>query len=308
MDLTIPALLAASLLLLGVAALLAQNLAQRRKLRRRFAMARGEAVASPALSGSSDLKGVALSALASLGRATVNSGLLPARTIAELQQSAAGSGLRGAYGLWLFVGSKIALLTGAPLVVFLAGGGITGSKQLAEMGIAAALGLVAPDMILRRLREARQARLDRGVPDALDLLVICAQAGIGLESAIWRVSEEIRQAHKEIAEELETTAADLQMSGDTRAALTALGNRTGVASLRRVTSVLAQTLQYGTPLTEALRALAAEMRQEALTKFEERAARLPVLLTVPMVVFILPCFFLIVGGPAVIRIGQAFAH
>lgn len=308
MNIALTALAATPLLPVGLAALAMRKITQRQKLRRRFALARGEQILPRPENAGRGPANAALSALAALGRVVVNSGLLPPRTIVEFQHTVAGSGLRGTNGLWLFVGSKIVLLLGAPILVFLLNGGISDSKHLAEVAAAAGIGLVAPDMILRRLRDGHKARIERGVPDALDLLVICAQAGIGLELAIWRVSEEIRQAHKEIAEELETTAAELQISGDMRAALTGLGNRTGVGSLRRVTSVLAQTLQYGTPLTGALRSLAAEMRQESLTRFEERAARLPVLLTVPMVVFILPCFFLIVGGPAVIRIGQALAH
>ena len=85
-------------------------------------------------------------------------------------------------------------------------------------------------------------------------------------------------------------------------ALTNLGTRTGLDCLKRLGSTLIQTMQYGTPLSAALRVLAAELRQETLTKFEERAARLPVLLTLPMILFILPCVFLVVGGPAVIQV------
>ncbi len=96
------------------------------------------------------------------------------------------------------------------------------------------------------------------------------------------------------------------MVSDSRIALTNLGTRTGIDGYKRLGTTLIQTMQYGTPLTDALRTLSAEMRQDALTKFEARAARLPVLLTMPTIVFILPCVFLIAGGPAIIQIMRAF--
>jgi tight adherence protein C len=98
------------------------------------------------------------------------------------------------------------------------------------------------------------------------------------------------------------TANDLQIMSDTRAALANLGNRTGIEGLARLGTTLIQSMQYGTPLSHSLRILAGELRQEALTRFEARAARLGVLLTLPMIVFILPCVFLVVGGPAAIQV------
>ena len=98
------------------------------------------------------------------------------------------------------------------------------------------------------------------------------------------------------------TASELQMMSDSRVALTSMGTRTGLECLVRLGSTLIQTMQYGTPLSAALRMLAQELRQETLTRFEERAARLPVMLTMPMILFILPCVFLVVGGPAIIKV------
>ena len=125
---------------------------------------------------------------------------------------------------------------------------------------------------------------------------------MGLEPAIDRVGREIGHAHQAVAEELLNVAREMRVNADRRAALMNMGTRTGLASLRRLGVTLVQTLQYGTPLSQALRTLSAEMRQEALTRFEARAGRLPALLTVPMIVFILPCVFLIVGGPAVVHV------
>jgi tight adherence protein C len=144
--------------------------------------------------------------------------------------------------------------------------------------------------------------LEQGLPDALDMMVICAQAGLGLGPTIIRVGTELAPARPEIAHEFLLTANDLQIMSDSRVALNNLGTRTGLDSMKRLVTTLTQTMVYGTPLTEALRMLSVEMRQETLTRFEARAARLPVLLTLPTVVFILPCVFLIVGGPAVIQV------
>ena len=123
-----------------------------------------------------------------------------------------------------------------------------------------------------------------------------------------RVAIELRVVHPEMCDELETTVRELEMMSDSAQALMNLGQRTGLESLVRLTATLAQTMQYGTPLSEALRTLSNEMRTTALTAFEERAARLPVLLTMPMILFILPTVFMIVGGPAGIQIMRSFNH
>ena len=174
--------------------------------------------------------------------------------------------------------------------------------------VAGVAGLLIPDMVVRRIRTRYVARVERGVPDVLDLLVICTQAGLGLEAAIERVAGEIARAHPELARELAHTTGELRIAVDTQRVLIKLGTRTGLESLKRVTATLAQTLQFGTPLSGALRVLAAEMRQQVLTRFEERAARLPVMLTLPMILFIFPCLFIVVGGPAVIQLGRALAR
>ena len=123
-----------------------------------------------------------------------------------------------------------------------------------------------------------------------------------------RVALELRPVHPELCDELATTVRELEMMSDSALALTNLGQRTGLESLVRLTATLTQTMQYGTPLSEALRSLSNEMRTATLTAFEERAARLPVLLTVPMILFILPTVFLIVGGPAAIQMMASFSH
>ncbi len=126
-----------------------------------------------------------------------------------------------------------------------------------------------------------------------------------MEASIERVGVEIRHAHPVVAEELTRTAHEMQVNADIRTALVNLGKRTGLESARRLGGVLIQSMQYGTPLTQALRTLSFEQRQEMLARFEAKAGRLPVLLTLPMIIFILPCVFLVVAGPAMIDVYHA---
>ncbi len=161
-------------------------------------------------------------------------------------------------------------------------------------------------MMVRRLRNRYVKKVEASLPDALDMLLICTQAGLPLEPALMRVAQEIQGAHPQIGWELEQTVNELQVNSASRVALTNLGERTGLKSMKRLTTTLIQTMQYGTPLGEALRVLASEMRQETLIRFEEKAARLPVLLTLPMVAFVLPCIFVVVAGPAAIKLMAAF--
>jgi len=242
--------------------------------------------------------------IAAIGNTIARSGLLSTGTLTELETTLTSAGFRRGSGLGLFVGSKLLLLAALPSLAFLILNLLTlssGTRYLG-LGIAAVAGLLGPDFIVRSLRKRYLKAVDRGLPDALDLLVICSEAGLGLEPAIARVAVEIRHAHAAVADELQLTGNELRISSDARAALLQAGKRTGLESVKRLATTLVQTIQYGTPLSQALRTLAAEMRQDMLTRFEARAARLPVLLTVPMIVFILPCVFLVVGGPAMLQV------
>ena len=243
-----------------------------------------------------------------LGKAVVQSGIMPGRTRSELAQTLAGAGFRSPNSLPLFVGSKLAMLFGLPAAAWLATRNMD-LQQVTSLTILAAAGvggLVAPDMIITRMRKKYLAKIEKGLSDALDLMVICSQAGLSLDPSMARVAVELRNVHPEMCQELATTVRELEMMSDSSKALANLGTRTGLESLIRLTSTLSQTLQYGTPLSEALRTLSNEMRTTALTKFEERAARLPVMLTLPMIMFILPTVFMIVGGPAAIQLIHSF--
>ena len=248
--------------------------------------------------------------VAAVGAGLARSGLLSDKTVAELELTLAAAGFRGGNGLGLFVGSKLLMLAGLPALVWfgLTALGVSDLVHTGATAIAGIVGLLGPDYAVKSMRARFLKRLDRGLPDALDMMVICSEAGLGLEPAINRVAAEIGHAHPAVAEELQQTASELRILSDRRIALQNMGTRTGLESLKRLGVTLVQTMQYGTPLSQALRALSTEMRTEMLTRFEARAARLPVLLTVPMIVFILPTVFAVVGGPAIIKVIASLRH
>ncbi len=242
--------------------------------------------------------------ITAIGEVIMRSGALSTRTRDELRQGLRVAGFRGPHALGLFVGAKLLLAVGLPLAALALPWLLHRALPfpLAIVSAAAGIGLLAPDKIVQRMRTRYLRALEAGMPDALDMMVICGQAGLGLEASIERVGVEIHYAHPAVAEELTRTAHEMQVNADTRTALVNLSTRTGLDSARRLAGVLIQSIQYGTPLTQALRSLSAEQRQEMLVKFEGRAARLPVLLTIPMIVFILPCVFLVVAGPAMVDV------
>jgi tight adherence protein C len=257
-----------------------------------------------------DEGGLAVRLVAGLGALLSGSGLLPASTLAELEQALVLAGMRQRNGLALFIGGKLLLFLLLPMVVYLTlqGSAVSSTMRLMLISMGAIVGLLLPDVIVRRRRAAYLKAVDGGLPDALDMLVICSEAGLGLEVGLERVANEIEPAHFAIAAELILTCGELRILADRRVALTNMGVRTGLETLKRLGATLIQTMQYGTPLSQALRTLSAEMRYEMLVRFEERAARLPVLLTVPMILFILPCIFIIVGGPAGLTVARTFIH
>jgi tight adherence protein C len=171
----------------------------------------------------------------------------------------------------------------------------------------AVLGFYAPDAFLKNRIQKRAHQIELGLPDALDLLVICAEAGLSLDAALVRVSRELEMTWLELSEEFAITAAELTYLPERSTAFDNLNTRTNMASIRGVVNTLLQTAKFGTPLAQSLRVLAAEFREARMTRAEEKAARLPALLTVPMIVFILPTLFIVVLGPAALNILDTFS-
>jgi tight adherence protein C len=163
------------------------------------------------------------------------------------------------------------------------------------------IGFLAPGIYVKNAADKRKKGMQKGLPDALDLLVICAEAGLSLDAALTRVAREIGPSAPELADEFGLASVELGFLPERRQALENLNQRTNMASIRGVVNTLLQTEKYGTPLAQSLRVLAAEFRTERLTRAEEKAARLPAILTVPMIIFILPPLFIVLIGPAILR-------
>jgi tight adherence protein C len=172
---------------------------------------------------------------------------------------------------------------------------------------AAMLGFFAPGTFVKNLATKRAKKVQLGLPDALDLLVICAEAGLSLDIALTRVSSELEPSWPEISEELGITAAELTFLPERRQAFENLNFRTNLPAVRGVVNTLLQAAKFGTPMAQSLRVLAAEFREERIIRAEEKAARLPAMLTVPMILFILPTLFIVLLGPAALNIIDTFS-
>ncbi|HUV32565.1 MAG TPA: type II secretion system F family protein [Devosiaceae bacterium] len=167
--------------------------------------------------------------------------------------------------------------------------------------VGAYLGFYLPNIFISNLIQRRQKSITRVFPDSLDLLLICVQAGMSVESAMNKVASEIASRSLELAEEFSLTTAELSHLQERRLAYENLGKRTGIAVVRAVGTSLIQAERYGTAIAQALRVLAKECRDMRMAEAERKAAALPPKLTVPMILFFLPVLFIVILGPSVIR-------
>jgi len=173
---------------------------------------------------------------------------------------------------------------------------------------AAYLGVKLPSILVINKRNKRYYAIQKGLSDTLDLLMICAESGLSLASGLDRVSRELGGAYPEMAEELGLTSVELGFLPDRKRALMNLVERVDIPEIRGIVSVLIQTEKYGTPIAQALRTLAAEFREQRMLRAEQKAARLPAIMTVPMILFILPTLFIIIMAPALIKLMHELAH
>lgn len=224
----------------------------------------------------------------------------------KIAAALARAGWRSRDAIMLFLGLRLA----SPLVLGLVGY-LLGPALAPKLGPASPLltllgglaaGFFLPGVLLRNAVQKREQKIHRGLPDALDLFVICAEAGLSLDAAIARVSREIGASAPELADELGLTAIELGFLPDRREALHNLARRVDTPQLRGLVNTLVQTEKYGTPLAQSLRVLAAEFREARVLKAEEKAARLPATLTVPMIIFILPPLLVVLIGPAIVQV------
>ena len=172
--------------------------------------------------------------------------------------------------------------------------------------IGVVIGILGPRLILAVLKRRFDAAIRLGTPDMIDLLVVCSEAGMGLESGLARVAEEMSQTNPAMTRVLRRLLDDLRILPNRINAFENLAASSD--GLRRFGTMVAQTLQYGTPVSQALRSIAVDLRRERITKLEERAHKLGAKLTIPMVLFLLPAMFVIMGGSPVLHLVRSFAH
>ena len=172
--------------------------------------------------------------------------------------------------------------------------------------LAAFIGLILPNLVLSHLVERRQRRLRNAFPDALDMLVVCVEAGLGLTASIQRVAEEMRFSHPELAAELALVTAEMRAGVEREAALKALATRTGLEDIHGLVSLLVQTLKFGTSIAETLRVYSEEFRDRRLQRAEEQAAKIGTKLIFPLVLCLWPSFFAVAVGPAALRFIDLF--
>ncbi len=232
----------------------------------------------------------------------------------DVQQKLAQAGIRRkelAVGI-IFSRLIMPIILGGGAALWIYGmGGLADWTPLKKFGVFAGmtiLGYKGADIYLSNLVAKRTDAIRKGLPDALDLLVICAEAGLTVDVAFNRVAKELGRGFPELGDEFALTAIELGFLTERRQAFENLAYRVDLDSMKGVVTTMIQTEKYGTPLASALRVLSAEFRNERMMRAEEKAARLPAIMTVPLILFILPTLFIVILGPAACSISDAFIN
>lgn len=294
------------LLLLVLAALILLLEAREQDMVRRVrALTEAESMASAETTRIAD---ATMDLLRKVGDRLRNTALMSPTEIAEFERMLASAGLNPRSAIGAVLGAKVVLPVVLAFLAYLlaVNRDWSGVKLLMCVGASLPVGMLLPNWIMGRLQKQYRQALQMGIPDALDLIVICAEAGLGLETAIERVAVETRLTNRAVSLEFSILDQEMRLLSDRRRALLNFGERAALDMMKRFSATIIQTVEYGTPLGKGLRTLAAELRHERLLRLEEQAARLPSLLVLPMILFILPCLFLILLGPAAIGIVDAF--
>ena len=239
--------------------------------------------------------------------------LLQGKQTQNIQTKLLNAGWRGKDAIYVYLFFKLVMpfLMVLAVVIVVFGFKTFADKPMTELAFALGaifLGFKGPDIFVKNTITKRQQAMQKALPDALDLMVICAEAGLTLDAALSRVAKELGKTFPELADEFSLTSIELGFLTERRQALINLAERTGMQGIKAVVTTLVQTEKYGTPLANALRVLSAEMRNERLMKAEEKAARLPAVMTVPLILFILPVLFIVLLGPATCQIADNFIN
>jgi tight adherence protein C len=233
--------------------------------------------------------------------------LLQSDKTRDLSDKLARAGHRSRDALVIYLFLKLCLptlLSSSAAVMFYGVGAYSSLSSVTKLIIvlgSLAAGMFAPDVYLKNIADKRRDKIRKGLPDALDLMVICAEAGLSLDAALKRVAKEMALSCAEIADEFSLTSVEIGFLPDRAMALKNLMRRCDLPAIRGVINTLLQSERYGTPLAQSLRVLSAEYRNERLMRAEEKAARLPAIMTVPMVLFVLPPLFIVLLGPGILR-------
>jgi tight adherence protein C len=228
------------------------------------------------------------------------------KTVDKLAQA----GWRSRDVLVVYLGTRFVMpfIAGAGALFFVTtmGENLSTLSAVSAAGAGVLVGAYLPVILLKNSIARRYQKIRRQLPDALDLLVICAEAGLSLDAALTRVAREMGPSASELSDEVGLTAIELGFLPNRRQALLNLVRRADLPPIRAVVNTLMQTERYGTPLAHSLRVLAAEFRDDRMMRAEEKAARLPAIMTVPLILFILPCLFVVLIGPAIIQVLDTF--
>lgn len=222
----------------------------------------------------------------------------------DMTQKLARAGYRSPQALQVFYMTKSLLVVALPMLVLVGWRWfpeIEGSTLTYAM-VASGVGLLGPNIVLRKMINRRVKNLRNGFPDALDLLVVCVESGLGLASAIQRVADELFVSHPDLALELSTVNAEIRAGLPREQALRNLADRTGVPDIKGLVGLLVQTMRFGTSVSDALRIYSEEFRDKRMQKAEEQAAKMGTKLVFPLIFCMFPVFFVVAIGPAVLHI------
>ncbi len=224
----------------------------------------------------------------------------PASDLSRMEKRLVSAGIRRKDGTLLFYGAQVALaglLFVASIVT-----NLWASNPLLFLILSVLFGALIPDLWLKWRSSRRRERVEQGLPDALDLMVVCVEAGLGLDQTIQRISQDLYTAHPDLCDELRVFTMEVNAGRGRADALRNLGQRAGVDDMRSLAAVLIQTDRFGTSIAQSLRVFSDTMRTKRRQRAEERAAKMGVKMIPPMVVFVFPAIFVVIIGPALIGI------
>lgn len=229
--------------------------------------------------------------------------LVPAstKTLSRTQRRMIRAGYRRPEIVRAFQGMKVLLVVGFVSFVYFSH---LHTENVLYLPIAALLGFLLPDFWLSRKVSGRQHRIRLALPDALDLLVVCVEAGLGLDQSLMRVSEELKIAHPDLSEELQLVNLEMRVGKGRTDALRELASRTGVEDIQALVAMLIQTERFGTSIAQSLRVHSDHLRTRRRQRAEEQAAKTPVKMVPVLVFFIFPALFVVILGPAVISLAR----